>query len=284
MITAKEKLLFLALCAYTYDSICDINLSNIITTGLGKDSIREITRSLEVEGYLKDEHVNGCFPRYRMFKEEPCPDFIFDTTLSLGNKETLIKAMYKLKSYEKRPMKQLSMDIWGVEDKTKVLYKVKEYSGKTIFEHLQNIKFIKCKPYHDKYNLIVTKNGMQTASSFSQTEIYIEKQLDKGVIKTFNSAPHLLLRRTLRNKPENNDLTVEEIEEQLEKQDYKDYYTGIPFRTLEEMSIDRIDSSKPYTKSNIVITTVRHNIMKTTLSIPEFKEHITLLYNNLNNF
>jgi len=47
--------------------------------------------------------------------------------------------------------------------------------------------------------------------------------------------------------------------------------------------VDRIDSSKGYIKGNIVICEDKINVMKSNLSIKEFKERIVNIYNNLNN-
>lgn len=56
-----------------------------------------------------------------------------------------------------------------------------------------------------------------------------------------------------------------------------------PFSKDYRPSVDRIDSNKGYIKGNIVICEDKINVMKSNLSIKEFKERIVNIYNNLNN-
>lgn len=313
MITEKEQILFLALCAYTYDSVCNINFDNIKSSGLGKDSIRKITQHLEEEGYIINTHVSGFFPRYTILKEQECPSFIFDETLTLGNKEVLIKAINTLDSYEKIPIKQLSRILYNNEENRKPIYKIKENSGKNIFEHLQNIQYIKLIPKHEKYKLIYTEFGIQVDNKENQLNNYekieykckycgetnkllmINKVCCRKCKTTnrknnlLNNPSKFLLSKTYNSKNNKgryieHNLSEEIITKQLEKQKYKDYYLGIEFNLVEEMSVDRIDSNKGYIENNIAITTNIINTMKNDLSVEDFKNYIILLYNNINNF
>jgi len=80
------------------------------------------------------------------------------------------------------------------------------------------------------------------------------------------------------------DLTVEYIEELLERQGGRCFYTGVEFgETLTEtaMSIDRIDSQKGYTRDNIVLCCIWVNLMKTNLPIGEFLSRVRLLTKNI---
>jgi hypothetical protein len=79
------------------------------------------------------------------------------------------------------------------------------------------------------------------------------------------------------------------IKELLESQEYKCKYSGIKFENnfhnkLTYPTIDRINSDKGYTKDNVCICTLMVNIMKNTLSVTEFKDLVTKIYNNLDNF
>ena len=49
-------------------------------------------------------------------------------------------------------------------------------------------------------------------------------------------------------------------------------------------TIDRIDSSKGYIKGNVCICTWFVNTMKANLTIDQFKEVITKIYENKDNF
>lgn len=79
------------------------------------------------------------------------------------------------------------------------------------------------------------------------------------------------------------DITEEYLNEMYKAQEGKCYYSGIPFSKDCRPSVDRIDSNKGYIKGNIVICEDKINVMKSNLSIKEFKERIVNIYNNLNN-
>lgn len=79
------------------------------------------------------------------------------------------------------------------------------------------------------------------------------------------------------------DITEEYLNEMYKAQEGKCYYSGIPFSKDYRPSVDRIDSNKGYIKGNIIICEDKINVMKSNLSIKEFKERIVNIYNNLNN-
>ena len=79
-------------------------------------------------------------------------------------------------------------------------------------------------------------------------------------------------------------ITVNDIKEQLDKQNNRCYYTNMEFNTTDLLpSIDRIDSNKGYIPNNIVICLQKINIMKNDLSLTDFKNLISLIYKNINN-
>ena len=61
----------------------------------------------------------------------------------------------------------------------------------------------------------------------------------------------------------------------------KDYYTGNIPKYSSDYSVDRVNSSKGYTRDNIVITTTNINTMKMDMSLDTFKHNIEILYNHL---
>lgn len=71
-------------------------------------------------------------------------------------------------------------------------------------------------------------------------------------------------------------ITIEELMEQLEKQRYRCYYSGIPLDLSAPKvmcpSLDRVDSSKSYVPGNVVICLWCINRAKSTLSEKEFLE------------
>ena len=84
-------------------------------------------------------------------------------------------------------------------------------------------------------------------------------------------------------------ITPEYIQEILEKQNYKCAYSGITFSSDRKdkytyPTIDRIDSNKGYVKGNICICTQFVNTMKNNATVDQFKDIITKIYNNKDNF
>jgi hypothetical protein len=71
----------------------------------------------------------------------------------------------------------------------------------------------------------------------------------------------------------------------LKKQEYRCYYTGRELNLettadrLDSLSIDRLDSSLPYQKGNVVLTTWRINRAKSDLSYDEFIAVCRLILN-----
>lgn len=81
-------------------------------------------------------------------------------------------------------------------------------------------------------------------------------------------------------------LTEDEIKSKFTEQKYKCFYTGIKFDFLNNgnyyPSIDRLDSSKGYVFSNIVICIQKLNLMKHTLELEEFIYFCKKVANNKN--
>lgn len=76
-------------------------------------------------------------------------------------------------------------------------------------------------------------------------------------------------------------ITAEQLLEQLQKQEYKCYYTGISLNTEPEfgkgpknmsVSLDRLDSAKSYEPGNVVFCLWKINKAKSKLTEQEFLE------------
>lgn len=111
----------------------------------------------------------------------------------------------------------------------------------------------------------------------SRAEIPLEEKLLKRSKSSANSREF------------EHNITVSDIKEQLEKQHYRCYYSGIEFGDnfndkYTYPTIDRIDSTQGYVKGNICICTFFVNMMKNNASIKRFKDIITKIYNNMENF
>lgn len=83
------------------------------------------------------------------------------------------------------------------------------------------------------------------------------------------------------------DLTLEYLIELYETQKHKCFYTGrtlvLKTNNIDSISIDRIDSSKGYTKNNVVLCGKTINNMKNDMNMEDFKKIIKDSYNNMFN-
>lgn len=79
------------------------------------------------------------------------------------------------------------------------------------------------------------------------------------------------------------------IKKLLESQGYRCKYSGVKFENnfrnkLTYPTIDRIDSSRGYTQDNVCVCTFIVNMMKNNLTVEQFKDLVTKIYNNRDNF
>lgn len=84
-------------------------------------------------------------------------------------------------------------------------------------------------------------------------------------------------------------LDIKYIKDLLIKQNYKCIYSGVKFKNnfrdkLTYPTIDRINSNEGYIKGNVCICTFIANMMKNNLTTEQFKDLVSKIYNNLNNF
>ena len=302
-----------ALNAYEWEGVCDINYDNLNVIGIGKDQMKRIVSELTLTRDVENITVNGFCSRYKIITKLQCPDFIFDDKLTIGNKEVLMTALDKLESFEYISAKKLSLTLFGNEHSSRKIYAIKENCGKDIFEVLKNIEFVKKTISHPKYEYIKTPLGLQLNTSPHKNDCLCKHCLDnnpenfystnkncckkcvieKGKIadeKRFEESPEKFLMKKIKASAKQRaklkivTITEQDLLEQLNEQKSKDFYTGIEFNNYKEMSVDRLDSSKGYEKGNIVITSYKCNCAKNDLTIDEFKELITQIYNNLKNF
>jgi hypothetical protein len=82
-------------------------------------------------------------------------------------------------------------------------------------------------------------------------------------------------------------ITYQDVWEIAQNQGFRCYYTGLPIDFSQtqrylQPSIDRIDSSKGYTRDNIQITTFWANQSKAELDEPTFLKYVNEIYNNMN--
>ena len=81
------------------------------------------------------------------------------------------------------------------------------------------------------------------------------------------------------------DLTIEFLDELLEQQEFKCFYSGLPIdaktRNGITASLDRRDSNRGYERDNVQFTCIKVNFMKHVISDAEFIELVGQIYNNI---
>ena len=304
-----RNLIRLAVNAFYDGEYANFSTKNLAECGIGEKKVQYHLKELCTENELENCTVNGFYSRYKIASPTVCPNFIFDDSITPGQKLFLIRCMNTLPDYEPRPAKDVNRFLNGTSGQTSKMMSTIKSKGKTIFEILNNIEEIHKSPSHEEYAVIKTEFGyqIQTAVMQSKEEYrcqYCGTTNKQDFYRSHITCKHCMAERKklsalsvpakfiynkardgFRQRAQIKDFTITEkdIQEQLLKQNNVDYYTGKEL-TVEDMSLDRLDSSIGYVPGNIVITHKVINIMKNSLSIKEFKEYIEALYNNINNF
>ena len=283
-----KELMFLALSAFVEeDNYANFSYANLQDVKLGQSNIPILLKELEQDNKIINHTINGYYNRFLIKNSKPCPEFIFNPDLNLTNKLFLLLCLQKLEHYGKRTAKQLALDLRQSESysfESGQLTNIKQVLGVSIFDYLQHLKYIKKEPTHNQYPLIKNENGYQIdtypedlknkgLTKSEKDRFRREKKLQQLLSESIGNYLMYRVQHRMEQNPErftNSDLTVEYLNDLYIKQEGKDFYTKLPFKTLKDISVDRIDSSKPYTKNNIVLTSQTINIMKGTLEVSEF--------------
>jgi hypothetical protein len=78
-------------------------------------------------------------------------------------------------------------------------------------------------------------------------------------------------------------ITEDDIRQKLLEQNNKCYYSGMEFDNTNfktSISLDRVDNTKGYTPTNVVITTSYVNLMKLDASVEDFISVVKSIYEN----
>lgn len=305
-----RNLIRLAVNAFYDGEYANFSTKNLAECGIGEQKIQYHLKELCKEGELENHTVNGFYSRYKVISPEACPNFIFDDTLTPGQKLFLIKCMNNLPDFEPRPAREVYRFINASNaTQTSKMMSVIKGTGRTIFEILNNTEEIHKFPTHEKYETLKTEFGYQIQTSIVQSNKEYKCQYCGTTNKQDFNRSHITCKhceaerkklsalstpakflydkaiRGFRKKTyiENFTITEKDIQEQLIRQNNLDYYTRKEL-AVEDMSLDRLDSSKGYIPGNIVITHKTINVMKNDLSVKEFKQMIEAIHNNINNF
>lgn len=164
-----------------------------------------------------------------------------------------------------------------------------------INQYLSNINFMHLHPTHDKYRLIKKNNGYQIDTEYDKriNNILLKSSKPKRNIYHYSNDGSIgnflfkkVRRRILSNKERfgETDITEQYLNDLFNQQKSCDFYTGKPFNDYKKISVDRINSSLPYSKSNIVLTTNEINRLKGCLSLHDFIELCNTISNNFSMF
>lgn len=123
-------------------------------------------------------------------------------------------------------------------------------------------------------------------SRYRSRQFYYHKKEFKPVSLLYQNTKTNNKKDNKRGRNLEHTLTLEDVFQILENQQYKCYYTGIPLiikvDTFDprQASIDRMDSSIGYTKDNVVICCQMINYAKNRYSIQEFKSFFKEIFNS----
>lgn len=259
-------------------SHCSVNEINS-KFGIALKNIPEMFRQLESEGWIEDCTVSGHYKRLKILKPYRCPKFILLESLNNSQKNYLLKCI-ELNINKDLSKKEICRKIHNSENLSNLnrnFKKIEEDCGKSVFELIDENEYLSgLIPENSKLTEFGYKTSIKREDNIKDLDIS-SKIINFLYSKSYDGSKH-------RKNIKEYSLTHDDIKDQLIKQEYKDYYTGIIPNDYKEYSIDRIDSSKGYSRDNIVITTNTINTMKNDLTTEEFKKQIKLLYNNLSNF
>lgn len=297
MYNMKEELLLRAICAFENEGIADFKQADLSWFGAPNTVSRNIA-NLEKKGLIEKINLNGRYSRYKINKVLQCYKFIYNKEFNVTYKCILL-GLSKIEEFPETLSKSFLERHIEVSHNT-----ISKYFKDNILEDL-DLEIIKLslndKVVNSEYGLIPmsakkdtykckvcgTENPIDFEShkhnicrkctDTKRKEIGMAKRLKESSKRSFNT----------RHNIDDYNLTVEYIQELLNVQKYKCYYSGIDLNYDElrfQPTIDRIDSTKGYIEGNIVICCNIVNTMKLDMSTKEFKDMITLLYNNLNKY
>jgi hypothetical protein len=245
--------------------------------GFGEKGYWGLLRHLKSIGAIEEVNMNGFYKTLKVNERVPVYDFLLNEKLTKSEKDFLIR-MLSMHGVEYAPCSVCAKNL-GIHfityNSTKRLIEGK--LNVDLFEYLKTIKEINSEPLP---GIKITEGGAQKIQ-----EIKPRKKIstEERVRRKLANIPKSLLKATkacAKRRKADHFLTEDDIREQLEKQDYRCYYTGVEFSENVIPSVDRIDSSVTYKKDNIVICDKRVNVMKSDMKLSDFLEMVELIHNN----
>ena len=276
------------------DGFAHFTYTNLYCVGKN-DTIKRYMAEMKEIGVIEDFTVNGYATRIKINKQLDCPDFLCNSIYDILTKDYLLE---QWKTY-KELGKIVNINP-SPEGKLNALSTSSE-------EIVKNAKIIKNHIHSTEGVLTKTENGYKiTAKPKSHMCIYcgetdptkfgssktICKECDAKHQRDAVPQKEKLFKRSAKRARRVDlayNLDEEYIEELFKCQNNKCYYSGIEFgdnfsNKITYPTIDRIDSSKGYEKGNVCLCTFVVNQMKNNLTTDQFKDIVTKIYNNIDNF
>ncbi len=302
----KLELLLRAICAYEVNGEANFALRCLDFFGSENTIRRNIERlenSITEDGkpILIKTNMNGLYSRYTVNKVLECPEFIYKDfptqykiiLLSLYDKELpenlTVNSISKITGISYNTVKKYFTEN-EKEDLLSNSTPIKLTLNSMVEDSEYGLKYVGARKEEYKCKCCGTTDIHRFYAYNHSTCIkcLIKKRAEQLNIniarKLYNNSNHSY---NARNNITGYNLTVEYIQELLDKQQYKCYYTGVELKVgnkLTNPTLDRIDSNKGYIKGNVVVCTEIANIMKNDLTVDQIKYQIELWHNNINNF
>ena len=312
----KNECVLRAICAYEKDGIAIFTYKEL-SDFAKQDFIRQRLKILVQEDKIENNTENGFYNQYKINEIYQCPEFLFDNRLHINSKcfllelYNILKGDYTLISTKELAKKLNSQDsnvkrkLTTIEDIYNTPWnEILEQHTSSVHRTLTNttntnlgtqyssgaIADCKCTICGED-NPEMFYPGYKSVCKKCRNKKAYAKELEQK--QDVNNMAKILYQRTKesflrRNSVEEHNLTVEDIQEQLNLQNYRCYYSNLPLAygmgKIFQPSIDRMDSSKGYIKGNICIASWAINDAKNDLSLEVFKQMIIGTYNNINNF
>ena len=303
--TSQEEVVLRVLSAFKKGRVVDFFSSNLTDLNLyNKDSLKLIYGRLRKSGDVSDVTEVGFSKRFILNKEYGCPTFLLDQRFNITIKLFLLDCYKTFTDFN--PIKASEILNKYPFGRGRVYNNMRwlEDHGFNLFDILREAKDESetLELYNNDYELYKCEEGYQLLThkkkdKIENKEIFISKNNPTNYrftdTKYKTKKKELTIEKYIFTKAKQGatsrkleySITEKEIKEILEKQNYKCVYTGrdleINPTSPDTVSMDRVDSTKGYTKDNVVMCTSAANMAKNDLSTEEFKILIKDIYNTL---
>jgi hypothetical protein len=303
------------ICHFRRDNISQFTKDQIVQCGIGHNDVKKYLEILEENKEIENLTENGYAYKIKLNTIKPCYKFLIDNNITKTHKFFLLVLFEYNKIEEiKYSNKNLSKIFYGNDQNSTGIYnyinRIKNYGYGSYIDILNNPDLTSEVIDNNLYsNELYTETQYGFIANNRKEKVFNcqycgesdPSKFSGGSSKTCNKCRNIrrkererenitkwLLSKTLvasNKKGWENDLDMIYLEELLNKQGNKCYYTNKNFGNDEfnSPSVDRIDSGKGYIKGNVVICRAGINIMKNNLDLESFKKEVCNIYENLDN-